>query len=279
MLIADIMNFSAGEVHVSVEDILSDRQPIVHDFGSGPIIYLPRPTSQSLSDYIFTLLLIRDIVQAPNVSLFLPYLPYSRQDRKTASRNPVSLRVFADVLATAKFDKIYTLDVHSNEATAFIRNLVNIDITGMFRRDLRLDLNTRQKTLVVPDTGAAKRLMYIEQYFQDVIYVIKQRNVDTGHINIKEVIGDPRSVDLIIVDDICDGGRTFIEIANRLKGYSSLSLYTTHGIYSQGLQQLIDAGFSRFYTTDSFRHSWEHSFKTTFNCLDILETAVKAGVH
>ncbi|MEQ2351952.1 phosphoribosyltransferase family protein [Pseudoalteromonas piscicida] len=102
-----------------------------------------------------------------------------------------------------------------------------------------------------------KKTLKIAQHFGGEVEVIqaqKVRNLKTGEIVQTQVLGEVKGKDLLIVDDICDGGRTFTELAKVLKaqGANSIALYVTHGIFSQGLgvfSGLIDT----VYTTNSCR--------------------------
>ena len=108
-----------------------------------------------------------------------------------------------------------------------------------------------------------KKTIKISETFNgepEVIQAQKMRNLKTGEIIKTEILGDVKGKKVLIADDICDGGRTFIELAKVLKnkGAVEVSLFITHGIFSKGLEVfegLIDA----IYTTDSFRAAEEFS--------------------
>jgi ribose-phosphate pyrophosphokinase len=265
------MNFSAGESHVKIDfKNGNDANCLIHDYGFGRFMYFPRPASVSLNDHIMCILLVRDILQDADIGLFLPYLPYSRQDRRTHPSAPFSLRAFAKILETARFSHVYTLDAHSHMAEGLIENLVNITIHDMFAHYSPINKLARTATLVVPDDGARKRLELVEDYFDNVVYVHKRRDPRTGYLTIEEIYGDYQEKECLIVDDICDGGRTFTEIAKKMAGGPfSTSLFTTHGIYSKGTMPLFDMNISNLFTTDSFVQE-QDSRKKVFKSLDIL---------
>lgn len=243
----DFFNFPAGEVHAKHNNPIFINRPI----------YIKK--TGSLSDYIFQVLLAADIHKRRHseTHVFFPYLPYSRQDRLTSKDEPFSLKVLADILNSQGYDNIYSFDVHSDVAQALIPNLVNIGLEFIFSvlmpKDIIKEIKT--KTLVVPDQGAYKRLLPIQKHFSDTVIAIKNRNTDDGKLEMKGIMGDVQGKDCFIVDDICDGGGTFILLANELykHGAQSVSLYVTHGVFSKGYEPLINAGIQQIITTNSYR--------------------------
>jgi len=114
--------------------------------------------------------------------------------------------------------------------------------------------------LVSPDAGANKKVLKVAQQYKglDIIYCDKKRDTRTGKITdtiVHPGHGSIRNKKLLIVDDICDGGMTFIKIAEAMNSFGpeAIYLYVTHGIFSKGYQVLFDAGIDKIYTTDSFK--------------------------
>ena len=248
--------FPAGEVH------LKQRSEIE------PILYFPQETA--LSDHIMKIMLAADIAKRnqKDVSLFLPYLPYARQDRPTSLEEPFSLKVFGDILNTASFKNVYTLDVHSDVAFACINNLINIPVEIL----LPYLIKNKNRTLVIPDQGAYKKLSKITSYFNDYAITIKHRDISNGHITLKHLIGNVDGKDCLIVDDICDGGGTFVLLADELRklGASSVELYVTHGIFTKGVETLIEHGIDHIYTFNSVRQDLnEDTFVNYLTIFDV----------
>jgi ribose-phosphate pyrophosphokinase len=133
--------------------------------------------------------------------------------------------------------------------------------------ELSTSLATGALTLISPDAGASKKTVKIAEYFNgepEVIQAQKLRNLKTGEIVKTEILGDVKGKKVLIADDICDGGRTFIELAKVLKnqGAIEVSLFITHGIFSKGLE-VFEGLIDTIYTTDSFRPKSE--FKNNSN--------------
>ena len=242
----ETFNFSGGEVHPKI-----------------PLIY-PRDITvkafiHSAND-IMELLLVKNAIDETNfyraIHLIIPYVPYARQDRVCNEREALSIKVMCDLINSMNFNMVTIYDPHSDVTPALINNCVVISqdqILAHFD-----DLDMEEMTLVSPDAGAEKKTLKVAAAYGGlkVVNANKQRNTETGeivgtHVDFgKGIYGE----DLLIVDDICDGGRTFIELAKKLvKGNpNSISLYVTHGIFSKGVGVLFDAGISKVYTTNSF---------------------------
>ena len=175
------------------------------------------------------------------VHLFIPYIPYARQDRICDNGEAFSLKVFANLLNSANFSKVITLDAHSDVAPALINNCVNIPNTNLVQLVL---LATNCEVLISPDAGANKKINKLATQCGMITKVVKCdkiRNLKTGELSGFEVFTDDLAgKDCLIVDDICDGGGTFIGLATELKNKNvgKLHLFTTFGIYSKGIEIL-----------------------------------------
>lgn len=179
------------------------------------------------------------------IRLEINYLPYARQDKPVANDATFALRSFATLLNSLNFAEIILLDPHSSVATTLIRGSRAIYPTQQVQRVsqlLSIDL------LAYPDRGARDR--YGAIYTNASIYGEKVRNQSTGRIESYALVGDPQGKRVLIVDDICDGGATFCALARELiaKGAIETHLFITHGLFTQGLAPLFQAGIRRIFT-------------------------------
>ncbi|APR31632.1 ribose-phosphate pyrophosphokinase [Citrobacter freundii] len=191
--------------------------------------------------------------------LDLPWLPWARQDRHMVSGDSFALKVFASQLNTLQFDKVKVLDPHSDAAAAAIENLVAIGQERCLLQSATLPHLFQQNALmlVAPDAGALKKIDAVARAAGVEEYAIlsKKRDVASGKLTgFSLMAGDVRGRDMLIVDDLCDAGGTFIGSAQVLReaGAHSVSLYVTHGIFSKGVEHLFANGIDAIYTTTSF---------------------------
>jgi ribose-phosphate pyrophosphokinase len=244
--------FNGGEVQVSIGEF-----DAVVASNSRATVSARIHNSDDLMELIMVTDAIRRCSPLIQMTLVLPYMPYSRQDRVANAGEALSAAVFANMINALNFKKVFTYDAHSDVSVACIDNCESYS-AAMILDDLIGPNRMQQYTLVSPDAGAHKKTLHVAKYFGGlrVINCDKSRDTETGEITGTYVNWgySMKGMDLLIVDDICDGGMTFIKIAEAVQRFkpNSVSLYVTHGIFSKGLHPLLESGIGRVYTTDSF---------------------------
>jgi len=184
------------------------------------------------------------------IKLHMPYLPYGRQDKDLSNDATFALKPFCNLLDTLNLDEITTLDAHSMIAEKWLRNFKNIHPSREISQALR---KTNATAIAFPDKGACDRYFGKDETIgHELIIGHKVRDQQSGWIVKYDIEGDPKGRDVLIIDDICDGGMTFKLLAKDLyeQGAASVSLYVTHGIFSKGLRELRKAGIRNIYTKD-----------------------------
>lgn len=231
--------FSGGEVHVKV-DKNADHKLVCTDYTMNGFMSVCQHNE---------VLRRRGL----SVSLIYPYLPYARQDRVMQEDEPFSLKIFCDMLNAQKFESVTIYDPHSDVTPALIENCI-VKPQWDIARSAMPFVDFKAKLFISPDVGAYKKLSKLVADDQRIAIGVKNRD-EQGKITHTAVFSPIpiEGQDCVIVDDICDGGRTFIELAKvlREKGAKSVMLYVTHGIFSQGLD-VLKSHIDRIYTTNSF---------------------------
>lgn len=207
-------------------------------------------SSDDIIDMALLVNAIRNMGHDAFISLSIPYMPFARQDRVMTTGEPFALQVMVQFIKMCNFDSINVLDPHSDVlAGMFEPGLLKIvDQTQAWTNVIKDSIARNENAyLVSPDAGALKKIFKLANATGlPVIEAGKVRDVKTGEIVGTTVNSDPYflgNITLIVVDDICDGGRTFIELANALKykfgsRINKLVLCVTHGIFSKGLDCL-----------------------------------------
>jgi ribose-phosphate pyrophosphokinase len=241
--------FTGGEEHINLK-----KRVLVSNW---PILITARSVTSS---EIIRILLVTDALRRyyPNdINLSLPYLPYARQDRACNEGDAFSLEVFANIINSQNYKTIFTIDTHSPVAAKLIRNLhVNPADQSV------VSIPTYYDYFVAPDKGAVSRVescaaLWNLRYHNNPVGIVtgtKTRDVTNGNLVYDPLVcPDLTGKKCLIVDDICDGGMTFILLAKELKrkGAESIDLYVSHGIFSRGTEVLWEAGIDKIYTTDS----------------------------
>lgn len=220
--------------------------------------------SGSLPDLFFEIAQAVDVLRQLNnrieINLLMPYVPYARQDRSMQRNDAFSLKVFASLLNSLNLDKVVVVDAHSTVSCALINNVVEIEQHQLIGSSNVLHCLLKGYVLVAPDAGSLKKIGKVAELIKPSGNVIlgKERDTTTGMLsNFRIVDSDLSSLEgrkCLIVDDLCDGGGTFIGAANVLKqaGASQVDLFVSHGIFSRGVENLLDNGISHIFTTNSF---------------------------
>ena len=228
--------FPGGEIQVRLETELSD-----YSFNKDKNVFWIN-THLTNSNKVMEMLLLTDALQRKGIkriALYIPYLPYARQDRVCYPGEALSLKVMCDMINSQNYEKVVVNDVHSDVAKALLNNAEFTDIKQLVWGLIPV----KNTILVAPDVGSRKKVADLAKDTKsDLIYADKIRNPQTGEITDTTIHwGDVKhnNRDFLIVDDICDGGRTFIELASRLRPTAladkyKVNLYVTHGIFSKG---------------------------------------------
>ena len=242
----NFFTFSGGEPHIKIISKLENvtEVTITHRI-------------QSFND-IGTLLLATNALKNMGIKklhVVLPYFPAARQDRLMVSGEPLSVKVYADIINTQNYESVTVFDPHS-EVTPALLNNCNVVDNHKFIEQITQQLSD-DLLLISPDGGALKKIYKVAAYLQnyEVVECSKSRNVKTGQLTgFKVYTDDLQGKDCLLVDDICDGGGTFLGLAKELKAKNAGNLYLaiSHGIFSKGFDEL-EKHFTKIFTTDSFK--------------------------
>lgn len=195
------------------------------------------------SDGIIALAQTKNMIDA-NIdgptTLLLKYLPYARYDRAMKKVDSFSLKVFTNFINSLNFKEVQLIDPHSNVGSLLLNNC--IEVTSQLDAIKTLNIVEHYDYIISPDYGALKKANSIADHYKiPCIIALKKRNPSSGYTEFDRLVveqdTDLNDKKLLIVDDICDGGATFINLAKGIRSQynvSRLSLYVTHGLFSKG---------------------------------------------
>lgn len=197
--------------------------------------------------------------------LYIPYMPAARQDNARSPRMInnentgdilPTLEFTVDLIKMAGFKSVTVMDPHSPMTEHFVeaaglqfRESDNL-IPQLFRRQV----GDNYDGVIAPDAGAAERALAFAKVL-DVPLLLggKTRNAGTNELSNFHVNGIHRDEHYLIVDDICDGGGTFLGLGKPIyDAGASADLFVTHGLFTKGASQtLTTTYYDTLYTTDS----------------------------
>ena len=236
--------FHGGEPHIRIQEALSSDDEVtittrIHNFNNVGLLLIATDALRRMG--------------IKTIHLFLPYFPAARQDRVMMTGEALSVKVYADLINAQKYESVTILDAHSEVTPALLNQVQNIPNHHFVASCLE---KISDYILISPDGGALKKVYKLSQFLggMPVVECSKMRAIKTGKLSGFTVYNnDLKGKTCVIVDDICDGGGTFLGLAKELKqkNCGKLILIVTHGIFSKGLE-ILEEVFDHIYTTDSF---------------------------
>lgn len=274
--------FPAGERHLKIEE----RRPIEqHE------IAIVRFSPSSMHGDLFQLAVWSDYLskESPDTrqSVIMPYLPAARADRG----NPAGAEVYAQFMADQlmQVHDFVAFDVHSEAAERIYSYRLNDGISTerirfvepdvIFKRALALGYLSNQYTAVIaPDKGAIRRASKVSKVLGvPVVTASKERDFETGRLTAFSVPELPGDGPYLVVDDICDGGGTFMGLAAEAHlPPEKLHLYVSHGVFSGMAMPKLASAYGRVITTNSldrtfpdYTQDMQWALDKTFTQLDV----------
>ena len=204
----------------------------------GKDVFYIQSTSAPANDNLIELLLTLDALKrssARSVTLIMPYFGYSRQDRKSEPRVPISAKAVADMIESIGITRLITLDIHADQIQGFFNSPVdNLYGANIFLKSLSGIVN--ENTIIAsPDAGGVSRARYFAKKLgvRDIA-VIDKRREKANHSEVMNVLGDVDGKEVIIIDDMVDTAGTLIKAAKAFKDHGAVSVKAciTHGVLS-----------------------------------------------
>lgn len=252
--------FPGGERHVRLEELDDYFVGLDRFQDSANVDHVEVLMDFRGSDDIVDLMLVTDAIRRlPFINkntihtLIMPYMPFARQDRAAEVGEAHSAKVMGTVLNLLAYDNVVIGDAHSDVTGAVVNNVRLVSQAKLVNRHLGGEIVADGWVLCAPDTGATKKVDQLAQMLKvvDVVQGVKHRDTLTGKLTGFDCYGDVAGKKVMIVDDICDGGGTFLGLAQvlREKGATKVGLFVTHGIFSKGLE-VFDGLIDQLYTVN-----------------------------
>jgi ribose-phosphate pyrophosphokinase len=247
-----LKTFSNGEVYCRFEESIR-----------GADVFLVQPTCAnpalglSANDALMELLLMIDAAvgaSAHRVIAVTPWFGYSRQDKKSAPREPISSRLVARMLESAGADRVLTMDLHAGQIQGFFRNPVD-HMTALFMLTQYFDdLGLTDLVVVAPDAGRVKLNKKFASKIGAELAILDKERPAQQVAEIGYVIGDVRGRTAVLVDDMIDTAGTLKAAAQTVldEGASRVFAAATHPVLSgNAYENLAASGFEQIVVTDT----------------------------
>lgn len=228
-------------------------------------VFLVQTFSNPINDNFVELLVMIDAAKrasARTINLVIPYYGYSRQERKSAPREPISAKMVADVLTTVGADRVITIDLHSPAIQGFF----NIPVDHLTALDLISDYirkkNIYNPIIVSPDAGRATTAERLASNLDSPFAIMIKKRPKHNESVITHIIGEVEGRTPIIIEDMIDTGTTIVNVVEGLKerGAEDAFVCATHPIFSAPAMERLDhPNIREVVVTDSIAIPDNHS--------------------
>jgi ribose-phosphate pyrophosphokinase len=247
-----LKTFSNGEVYCRYEESIRGADVFIVQ----PMCGNPR-TGVTANDALMELLLMIDAAvgaSAHRVIAVTPWFGYSRQDKKSAPREPISARLVARMLESAGADRVLTMDLHAGQIQGFFQKPVD-HMTALFMlTQYFTDLALSDLVVVAPDAGRVKLNKKFASKVGAELAILDKERPAQQVAEISYVIGDVRGKNALIVDDLIDTAGTLKAAARTVREAGAKRVYAaaTHAIFSgDAFENLREAEFEQIVVTDT----------------------------
>ncbi len=231
-----VKNFSNGETRVQIDENVR-----------GAEVFVVQPTCGNVNDSLMELLILCDALSrssAKSITVIVPYYGYSRQEKKTTGREPITAKLVANLITVAGADRVITVDLHAAAIQGFfdipVDNLVAMPIVVEYFR--HKGIPKEDLVVISPDAGGVSRARMFAERLGAGLAIIFKRRPRPEAVELMDFVGDIEGKTCLIVDDIISTGGTLLKAVDMLveKGASRVFAATTHGLFAGDAIEAIE---------------------------------------
>lgn len=231
-----VRNFSNGETRVQIEENVR-----------GAEVFVVQPTCGNVNDSLMELLILCDALSrssAKSITVLIPYYGYSRQEKKTTGREPITAKLVANLITVAGADRVITVDLHAAAIQGFfdipVDNLVAMPIVVEYFR--HKGIPKEDLVVISPDAGGVSRARMFAERLGAGLAIIFKRRPRPDAVDVMDFVGDIEGKVCLIVDDIISTGGTLLKAVDLLreKGAQRVFAATTHGLFAGDAIEAIE---------------------------------------
>ncbi len=213
----EVRKFSDGEIQVKIDESVR-----------GADVFVIQPTCGPVNDNIMELLIMIDALRrasARRITAVIPYYGYARQDRKARARDPITAKLFANLITGAGARRILTMDLHATQIQGFfdipLDQLLGVSIMARYLKEKDLT----DPVVVAPDVGSVKRARDLSEKLNCGMAIVDKRRPEPNVAEVMNIIGNINGKTAIMVDDIIDTAGTITAGAQSLLDMGAKDVY------------------------------------------------------
>jgi ribose-phosphate pyrophosphokinase len=275
---AGLKTFSDGEVYCRYEESIRGADLFILQSIAGS-----ESEGLTVNDSLMELLLMVHAAKhasAHRIIAMAPWYGYSRQDKKSAPREPISARLVAEMLEAAGIDRLVTMDLHAGQMQGFFSKPVD-HMTAMpvLSRYVQDQLGDEDLVIIAPDAGRVKLVRKFAQKVSAPYALLEKERPAQQVAEIGYVIGDVKDKTAVIVDDIIDTGGTLSAAAQTVldEGANKVYAVATHGVFSgNAFETLAGSPLAGILVTDTVPlRAGAPDLVRVLTCADILTDSIR----
>lgn len=246
---AAVGRFSDGEIRVEIGENVR-----------GLDTFIIQSTSPDANTNLMELLIMIDALKrasAGSINAVIPYYGYARQDRKDASRVPITAKLIADLIEAAGATRVISMDMHAGQIQGFF----NVPFDHLYAAPVilehmrrRFDGDSQNVVIVSPDAGGVERARAYSKRLGSTLGIIDKRRTKPNVAEIMNVIGEVQGKMAVLLDDMVDTAGTLTQAANALvdKGATKVFAYATHAVLSgPAVERIMKSPIEELVVTDT----------------------------
>ncbi len=252
----NVLKFADGEVNISIEETVR-----------GCSVFVVQSTNNPVNDNYMELFVMIDALKrasAKEINVIMPYYGYSRQDRKSAPRQPISAKLMADLLQAAGADRMMCLDLHAAQIQGFFNIPIDNFLALPILAEYFVNKNLDNVVVISPDHGGTTRARKLAEVLDAPLAIVDKRRPKPNCAEVMNLIGEVEGKNCVIIDDMVDTAGTLAIVVNVLKAKGAKAVYAccSHGILSGTACDKLDATeLEELIITNSVRLSEEKKNK------------------
>jgi ribose-phosphate pyrophosphokinase len=259
-LAEDISNALGTKVGRARVGVFSDHEIRVeiHENIRGRDVFLVQPTCYPANKTLMELLIMTDACKrasAGRLTAVIPYYGYARQDRKVASRAPITAKLVADLLSTAGVSRILTMELHAGQIQGFFDVPVdNLYASSLLVNEIQKSVGDEDLVIVSPDAGGVERARHFAKQLNGTLAIIDKRRDGPNVAEVMHIIGDVRNRTAVLVDDMIDTAGTITKAAAATieHGATRVIAAGTHPVLSgPAVKRIADSPLEKLIVTDT----------------------------
>lgn len=268
-----ISRFSGGEIYARITENIRGASCVIIQTCTGDV-----------NSDLMELFIIIDAMKrasAKSIAAVIPHFGYARQDRKAASREPISARLVANLLETAGAERVVAMDLHSDQIQGFFNIPVDTLTAMPLMTNYLKTKNLKDMIVVAPDTGRAKVAKKLADRLGAQLAILHKVRAEQQKAEVTHVVGDVKGKTVVITDDMIDTAGTITSGVNALRAAGcnkDVYVVATHGIFSgPAIERMTKANFAEVVVTDSVPIPKEKQFKglKILSAAELLGEAIK----